>query len=115
MPTVTDDGGNPAIIPRTFKPIVGSAANLALSGSSQVATLTQAIPSGGCNVRIATTGTIDAHIRIDPASGVATTNDTRLLAGTVEVFTIYKGDVITAIMDSGSSGTNLNITLGYGG
>jgi hypothetical protein len=107
------DDGLPVQIPRTFKQLSGSAANLAVTNGSQAVTLTQVIPQGGCNVRIAVNGSIGVHIRIG-ASAAATTNDTLLLGNTVEVFTIDSGDAITAILDSGTSGTTINCTLGMG-
>lgn len=107
------DDGLPVLIPRTFKPFSGTGANLAVTNTSQAVTLTQTIPQGGCNCRIATTGSIDVHIKIGP-SAVAVTTDMRLIAGTVEVFTIDQNDSITAILDSGSSGSNINVTLGMG-
>lgn len=107
------DDGLPVLIPRTFKPFSGTAANLALSGSTQTVTLTQTIPQGGCNVRIAANGSVALHLRIGPAAS-ATTSDMLMLPNTVEVFTIDSGDSITAILDTGSSGTTINCTLGMG-
>lgn len=108
------DDGLPVLIPRTFKPFGGAAGVLAVTNTSQAVTLTQTIPQGGCNARIAITGTGgDVHVKIGP-SAAATTGDMRLLVGTVEVFTIDSGDAITAILDSGTSGTSINVTLGMG-
>jgi hypothetical protein len=105
------DDGLPVQIPRTFAPLSGTPANLAVTSTSQAVTLTQVIPAGGCNVRIACTG-VACHIRFDGTA--ATTSDLLMLAGTVEVFTLAFGASITAILDSGSSGGNLNVTLGMG-
>jgi len=107
------DDGLPVAIPRTFAPLSGAPANLAVTNASQAVALTQIIPQGGCNCRIATTGTGgDVHVRFDGTA--ATTSDMRLLVGTVEVFTLAFGASITAILDSGTSGTNINVTLGMG-
>lgn len=108
------DDGLPVAIPRTFQPLSGAAANLAVTNTSQAVTLTQVIPQGGCNVRIVCTG-VNCHLRFDGVA--ATTSDMLMLAGTVEVFTIPNNAVanpITAILDSGSSGGALNVTLGMG-
>lgn len=105
------DDGLPVQIPRTFATLSGTAANLAVTNTSQGVTLTQVIPQGGCNVRIVCTG-VNCHLRFDGVA--ATTNDLLMLAGTVEVFTLASGASITAILDSGTSGGNLNVTLGMG-
>lgn len=105
------DDGLPVEIPRTFGPLSGTAANLAVTNTSQGVTLTQAIPQGGCNARIVCTG-IACHLRFDGTA--ATTSDMLMLPGTIEVFTLASGASITAILDTGTSGGNLNVTLGMG-
>lgn len=112
-----DDTGAPAAS-RPFWPLVGSAGNaatLAVTNSSQSVSLSGAIPQKGCQARIAcysTAGNIPVHIRLDGAA--ATTSDMLMLPGTVEVFQLNNGGGVTAILDSGTSGTSINVTLGFG-
>lgn len=113
MPTVADDGGNAAIIPRTFRPLTGTGVNLVVTAASQALTPTQTIPQGGCNVRISTDGTSNVFLRINKDGAAAQTTDMKVLPNTVEVFTILFGDLMTVI--GASTGSTVNATLGYGG
>lgn len=113
-----DDAGSPAAS-GPFRPLHSGAASnsvtLAVTNTSQAATLADTIPAAGCQVRIvcfATSGNVAVHLRLDGAA--ATTGDMLMLPGAVEVFHLNNTGGITAILDSGTSGTSINVTLGYG-
>ncbi len=110
-----DERGGPLFGPRGFESLSGSPAVLTASAADQTFSLTQVIPTGGCQMLIVVEGGSGVVFFRKDSTAATTANAVPILCNTMTTWGINVGDTPRIIADAAGVGAVVFCTLGNGG